>query len=134
MHTGLVAAAIVVTVVSACGNTVTSSSTDGSNEHRPLTELEPGGASFEALVGGTLGLNSEDCFTLDGSVFVAPYGSEVAGDGVEIEGMGLFALGSQVKGTGGHVHFADFIAPAQARYRSCRGDAGDQADFVVISG
>jgi hypothetical protein len=72
MHTGLVAAAIVVTVVSACGNTVTSSSTDGSNEHRPLTELEPGGASFEALVGGTLGLNTEDCFTLDAAFWLRP--------------------------------------------------------------
>lgn len=70
-----------------------------------LTEPNPAGPSFAALVGGVLRVDKAGCFALDEFALIAPAGSTVVDDGaaVELTGMGRFAIGDKVRGGGGYI-------------------------------
>lgn len=70
-----------------------------------LTEPNPGGPRFAALVGGTLRIDKAGCFALDEFAVIAPAGSTVVDDGaaVELTGMGRFAIGDNIRGGGGYI-------------------------------
>jgi len=71
----------------------------------PIDEPE---AVMEAGVGGQLGINDRNCFTLDGDVFVAPFGSTVAGElHAHITGFGIVQVGERVEGGGGTIEAAN---------------------------
>ncbi len=74
-----------------------------------ITQSSPTVGGLDAIVGGVLRVNREGCVTLEPApgesyVLLAPYGSEVTGDGrtFELAGMGTFRVGDRVRGAGGY--------------------------------
>lgn len=80
---------------------------------------------FDALVGGELGINEQNCFTVGGNVLLAPWGSEVWADGagVTIPGLGRIAIGEKVRGGGGYLDFGRGGLELPDTIRPCVGDA-----------
>ncbi len=74
----------------------------------PDVRSEPDVGFFQAGVGGTLGVNAAGCVVLygrnrqAGALLSAPFGSSIAADGggVELEGIGSYRFGEQVRGGG----------------------------------
>lgn len=60
------------------------------------------GAGFESIVSGTLGVNEQNCVTIDDRILVVPAGSSTDGDGVlEIPGYDSETIGGEVQYGGG---------------------------------
>lgn len=97
---------------------------------RLLVSEKDGGAKFEALVSGRLGVDNRGCVTLGGDALVAPKGSAIGDDGrtVSIEGVGMFMLGDDLPPVGGG--YEEYADPSEvpAERKVCSG-----TDFAVLT-
>jgi hypothetical protein len=85
----------------------------------------------EARITGSLGVNDQNCFTLDDVLLVAPSGSTVSTDGrsVDIDGLGTTSVGEDIDTSGGWTELEPDEQAPQA-YRTC---LGDERAFVTIN-
>ncbi|WP_154402621.1 hypothetical protein [Nocardioides speluncae] len=87
---------------------------------------EPEGAmQFDALSGGTLGVNAHDCFTVSGNPLSVPAGSKVwpDGRGITIPELGRFAIGDKIRGGGGNFDLGPGGIKMSEQVRACTGGA-----------
>ncbi|MGL5825219.1 MAG: hypothetical protein ACRCYU_10455 [Nocardioides sp.] len=70
-----------------------------------LIVAPPSDGVLDALVTGTLAINSSNCFVLNGRVLIAPAGSRVleAGQGIEVPRLGEIAVGEIIETGGGYL-------------------------------
>lgn len=134
----LLGAIILTLIIGGCGESDTSpdaargESAPSSDEPRLLTWSDADVDTFDANVGGTLRVNSAGCFTISGSILVAPAGSRVvdSGEAIRIPGIGTRAVGKTVEGTGGY-HTADDPKLTASQLRCA--PEGSDAEFGFLT-
>ncbi|WP_119698270.1 hypothetical protein [Microbacterium halotolerans] len=102
---GLTVAGVVALASCATETSPAGSPSDDAAEEPEVTLVlseNTNGAGFEAIVSGTLGVNEQNCVTLDDRILVVPAGSSIDGDGgLEIPGYDSETIGGEVQYGGG---------------------------------
>lgn len=101
-----------------------------------VSEISESGPSPSARISGQLRINKANCFAIDDSILIAPHGSVRISDplGVELAGIGKFAVGDRVTASGGYVGDDDDRggSPPPENQRQCV-PAGEPGKFVSIN-
>lgn len=101
-------------VVTVCGvlPLAWSCGSDATTSQAPTVLVLPDDAatSMYAKVGGVLGVNEQDCVTLDDRVLVVPKGSRALDEqSIELAGLGTVRVGERLSGGGGLIDGADEV-------------------------
>lgn len=108
-------------------------SDEGESKGPALVVNEPTDAFFEAIVSGVVGVNEQNCVTLDDEVLVAPAGSRMAEGGAAIllKGYSAVAVGDGAQFAGGHEELTRDQAGEDIR--NCASPQASEINTVSVS-